>query len=246
MNILILQIDIGHGTQWGDLNTPNIIREHCIPSVKKYAAKHNYDYELITNSTYLEKIGPLDFLETENKHFSFERYLRLNSSYDAVAYIDNDVYVNKNANPLPDIDCLMASAEPEKTNSQEIFSRLNKLSADTLYFNSGVFFADNSSAKRICAYMTDRAKRKIRAKGKSTDNMMFNEYVYQENPSFQILPESWNYMPMLPGATKGLNANFLHLVGGHGKNLLKQLSNLQYPMEQLLDSIVSGQLEIEL
>ena len=40
-NLLILQIDIGGGTQWGNKNTINPIREIFIPSVKKYCKKFN-------------------------------------------------------------------------------------------------------------------------------------------------------------------------------------------------------------
>ena len=41
---LIIQIDIGEGTQWGESNTIDPIREIFIPSVKSYCAKYNYDY----------------------------------------------------------------------------------------------------------------------------------------------------------------------------------------------------------
>ena len=52
---LVIQIDIDVGTQWGDSRTINPIREIFIPSVKHYCNKFNYDYILITESTY-EKI----------------------------------------------------------------------------------------------------------------------------------------------------------------------------------------------
>ena len=38
---LVLQIDIGDGTQWGNPNTINPIREVFIPSVKQYCKKHD-------------------------------------------------------------------------------------------------------------------------------------------------------------------------------------------------------------
>ena len=49
---LIIQIDIGEGTQWGESNTIDPIREIFIPSVKSYCAKYNYDYVLIKESRY--------------------------------------------------------------------------------------------------------------------------------------------------------------------------------------------------
>ena len=39
---LIIQIDIGEGTQWGENNTIDPIREIFIPSVKSYCTKKNY------------------------------------------------------------------------------------------------------------------------------------------------------------------------------------------------------------
>ena len=47
---LILQIDIGHGTQWGNKKTIDPIREVFIPSVKNYSDKYEYEHLLITKS----------------------------------------------------------------------------------------------------------------------------------------------------------------------------------------------------
>ena len=49
---IIIQVDIGQGTQWGNNKTINPIREIFIPSVRQYCSKFNYDYLLITESTY--------------------------------------------------------------------------------------------------------------------------------------------------------------------------------------------------
>ena len=54
---LIIQIDIGKGTQWGESNTIDPIREIFIPSVKSYCAKYNYDYVLIKESRYEKNYG---------------------------------------------------------------------------------------------------------------------------------------------------------------------------------------------
>ena len=37
---IIIQIDIGEGTQWGDKNTIDPIRQIFIPSVKNYCNKN--------------------------------------------------------------------------------------------------------------------------------------------------------------------------------------------------------------
>ena len=68
---LVLQIDIGDGTQWGDERTINPIREIFIPSVKNYCEKFNYDHLVITKSVYAEKFSSFDFLASKKKHFSF-------------------------------------------------------------------------------------------------------------------------------------------------------------------------------
>ena len=79
---LVLQIDIGDGTQWGDERTINPIREIFIPSVKNYCKKFNYDHLVIKKSIYAEKFNSFDFLASEKKHFSFERYFHFDNSYD--------------------------------------------------------------------------------------------------------------------------------------------------------------------
>ena len=132
---LVIQIDIDVGTQWGDSRTINPIREIFIPSVKHYCNKFNYDYILIKESTYEKKYSDFDFLETRNKHYSFERYFHFVNDYDYTIYIDNDVYIYNNAQPLPEINGLMNAREPEG-NSSKIFREVNNLNKDFNYFNS--------------------------------------------------------------------------------------------------------------
>ena len=62
---LIIQIDIGEGTQWGENNTIDPIREIFIPSVKSYCTKNNYDYVLIKESRYEKNYGHFDFLDIQ-------------------------------------------------------------------------------------------------------------------------------------------------------------------------------------
>ena len=246
MTTLILQVDIGRGTQWGEDSTQDIIRNICIPSVKSFAKKHGYAYKLLTKSTYKERIGPFDFLMKESKHFAFERYLNLETEFDNLVYVDNDIYISSKSRELPEIEGLMAVREPGNTNSQKMFTSLNNLPSDSAYYNSGLFMADQDAAKKLGDYMIHRAKNYIRAKGKSTDNMMFNEYILEENPVFSELNEEWNYMPMLKGASKGLCANFMHLVGIDGKNFLSQLIKTGHPLHVLLEKITTGEIKVDL
>ena len=41
------------------------------------------------------------------------------------------------------------------------------------YFNSGVTFCDKNTANILSTYMLHRLKKKIRSKGKNSDNMLF-------------------------------------------------------------------------
>ena len=52
---LVIQIDIGQGTQWGNKETINPIREIFMPSVKKYCKKFDYDYVVINKSIFVIK-----------------------------------------------------------------------------------------------------------------------------------------------------------------------------------------------
>ena len=220
MNILILQIDIGIGTQWNSEVAIDPIRKLFIPSVKEYAKKFNYDYQLITNSQYEKNGGDFLFLASKEKHYSFERYFHFDQNYDFIVYIDNDVYVTKNAQPLPAIKGLMNVAEPEGRSS-DIFRQTHSIPASSKYFNSGVTFVDSRVAKHLQNYMQDRMHNKKRALGKNSDNMMLNEYILEFPSNFSELGLEWNYMPFLPNAVSLSQANFFHFVGIHGKKLLK-------------------------
>ena len=69
---LVIQIDIGQGTQWGNKETINPIREIFMPSVKKYCKKFKYDQQS-NKSIYELKYKTLFF----TKILSSERYFHL-------------------------------------------------------------------------------------------------------------------------------------------------------------------------
>tara|TARA_A100001011_G_scaffold338776_1_gene369803 strand:- start:3198 stop:3926 length:729 start_codon:yes stop_codon:yes gene_type:complete len=223
-NYLFIQIDIGQGTQWGNQKTINPIRDIFIPSVKEYCNKFNYDYYLITDSVYEKKYINFDFLETKNKHFSFERYFHFNNNYNYTIYIDNDVYIYPNAKPLPKIKGLMNVREPEG-NSSKIFRAVHNLSEDCGYFNSGVTFCDKEIATKLSKYMINRLENKSRSKGKNSDNMLLNEFILENKKHFNELGCEWNYSPFLPNSKKTNDPNFFHFVGIHGKNIINKLQD---------------------
>ena len=222
--VKIIQIDIAEGTQWGDANTNKFIRQICIPSVQRYCQKHGYEYQLITESKYEKEIGKFDFLATKLKHYAFERYYYLFGEKSFNIYLDNDIYIFNEADPLPPIKGLMNVREPEG-NSSKIFREVNNLPPDIPYYNSGVIMADKDNSKKLSEYMINRLLTYKRAKGKNTDNMMLNEYLIENEIEFNELGCEWNYMPFLPNSEKTTKPNFYHFIGGYGKAVIKLLQS---------------------
>ena len=253
MKTLILQIDIAQGTQWAPKPSINPIRKIFIPSVRRYAQAHSYDYQLVTESQYRKGYGDFGFLATKVKHFSFERYFHLKQDYDHIVYIDNDIYVFDKASPLPPIKGLMNAPEP-KGEASEIFRRFHQpqykklpkhIKRDVLggcqYLNSGVTMMDRKTAHHLQDYMLNRMRKKIRAKGpKNSDNVLLNEYILQYADSFTMLPQEWNYMPFLPNASKLTGPNFFHFVGNPGKKYLRDLLSKSPDIEDTLEKTWGG------
>jgi hypothetical protein len=233
---LIIQIDIGKGTQWGEEKTIDPIRRVFIPSVKNYCRKFNYDHLLIQKSQYEKKYGQFDFLATKTKHYSFERYFHFDNKYDYTIYIDNDVFVYPDADPLPEFKGMCNVREPEG-NSSRIFREVNNLSSSFPYFNSGVTFCDNLTAKKLSEYMLSRLQKKIRAKGKNSDNMLLNEFILQNNNLFIEIGCEWNYMPFLENSPKIKKPNFFHFVGIAGKHIINKLQDKNISLESFLSEV---------
>lgn len=233
---LILQIDIGEGTQWGNDKTINPIRDVFIPSVRNYCKKFNYEYLLIRDSVYEKKFRDFDFLASKKKHYSFERYFHFNNNYDYTIYIDNDVYIFPDAEPLPQFEGMRNAREPE-SNSSKIFRDVNNLDNSYAYFNSGVTFCDNLTSSKLASYMINRLHNKIRAKGKNSDNMMLNEFIIENKEIFKEIDSKWNYMPFLPNSNIIKKPNFFHFVGILGKEIINKLQHKNINIENFLNDI---------
>lgn len=233
---LVIQIDIDEGTQWGEKFTINPIREIFVPSVINYCKKFNYDHILIKDSIYKKKYNKFDFLETKNKHFSFERYFHFKSNYEFTIYIDNDVYVYPEAKQLPTIKGLMNAREPEG-NSSRIFRKVNNLDITYPYYNSGVTLCDNKTANHLSDYMLNRLDNKMKSKGKNSDNMLLNEFILENSNIFNEIGCEWNYMPFLPNSTKTSEPNFFHFVGIIGKKIINKLQNNRIPIIDFLEEV---------
>lgn len=233
---LILQVDIGSGTQWGDDRTINPIREILIPSVKNYCKKFNYKHLVITESLYEKKFTKLDFLATKKKHYSFERYFHFDNDYEYTIYLDNDVYIYPDSQPLPEFTGLRNAREAE-ANSSRIFREVNHLDNSYNYYNSGVTFCDKSTAKLLSNYMLHRMENKIIAKGKNSDNMLLNEFILENKKIFNEMGNEWNYMPFSSNFEKIKKPNFFHFVGMVGKEIINKLQDENINIEYFLNEL---------
>ena len=121
--LIILQMDMYVGTQWGDEPVGKVIREYCSPSVKKYCTKHGYDYQLFTESQYENHGGKFDFLVAKIKQYAIDKYYHLDHGYEKTVYLDTDIYVSEYAGKLPDIKGVMCSLESGGV-SKNLFKKL--------------------------------------------------------------------------------------------------------------------------
>lgn len=232
--VTVIQIDLEHGTQWGDENIVNFIREICIPSVQSYCRKNNYKHLLINKSEYLNYFDNFNFFDRKLKHFAFERYFHLNKTLtDATIYLDNDIYIFQNADPVEFISGLMCAQEPESETSR-IFREVNNLPNVTSYYNSGVIMCDRDTSFILSRYMLNRIKNNKKSKGKNTDNMMLNDFILENNEHFSSLDRKWNYMPFLPNGKKRDKPAFYHFVGIQGKKIIEMILKNKFDLEDFL------------
>ena len=136
----------------------------------------------------------------------------------------------------PEIKGLMNVREPEG-NSSKIFREVNNLDKDYGYYNSGVTFCDQITAKNLSKYMIYRLEHKLISKGKNSDNMLLNEFIIENKEIFKELDCIWNYMPFLPNSQKTANPNFFHFIGIHGKKIINELQNRKISLLDFLEEV---------
>ena len=235
MKTLIYQINIGNGTQWKADKIKHLLNKYCIPSVKSYAKKHNYHYRIF-NEEIFSNYGK-NFLNSKGTALAFNKYLYLKYlDYDQIAYIDTDVYILENAEKLPEVNKFSAVAEPDISETHNLYKNYYKLNNDFKYLNSGFFICDKLNAKLLSNYMINRIQLKKRGYPKNTDNGILNEYLYLNDNKFEfnILENKWNYWPHYIYSNQ-IKPNLIHFVGGDGSdyllNLIKSNENLRDYLE---------------
>tara|TARA_Y100001936_G_C15488102_1_gene366941 strand:+ start:223 stop:486 length:264 start_codon:yes stop_codon:yes gene_type:complete len=85
--------------------------------------------------------------------------------------------------------------------------------------------------------MINRLERKIKPKGKNSDNMLLNEFIIENRKIFYEMGCEWNYMPFLPNAKKTKKPNFFHFVGIMGKEIISRLQDKKINIEHFLEEI---------
>jgi hypothetical protein len=239
LKTLIYQIKIGKGTQWLSNQIIDGINKFCIPSVKAYAKKNNYDYRIFTEDIF-SNFGK-NFLNSKGTSLAFNKYLYLKYlDYDQIVYIDTDVYIFEESEKLPLVKTFAGVAEPNTSEAHKLYREYYLLNEDFQYINSGFFICDRNSATKLANYMIERVRLQKKGKPKNTDNGLLNEYLYLNDKSFKfnLLDNKWNYWPHYKYKdTDKIKPNFIHFVGGDGSeylnNLIKKNNNLKNYLEKI-------------
>ena len=85
--------------------------------------------------------------------------------------------------------------------------------------------------------MLQRLEKKIRPRGKNSDNMLLNEFILENKNIFYELGCEWNYSPFLPNSKKISNPNFFHFVGIYGKKIINKLQDNKIGIVDFLQEI---------
>ncbi len=239
MKTLVYQVNIGHGTQWGINNlTLDFINKVCIPSVLNYAKKNNYDYKIFDQDIF-SNYGK-NFLNSKGTSLSYNKYLYLgHGDYDQYIYVDTDIYIFDNAEKLPEVKTFYGVPEPEVVDTHDIFRNYYSLDGQFKYINSGFFMCNLNTANFIYRYFTNRIKEQRKGKVKNTDNGILNEFLYidNENFKFEVLDEKWNFMPHLKKNICNTKPNFMHFVGGPGKEYIRDLNKQTNDIKMFLEDV---------
>ena len=86
--------------------------------------------------------------------------------------------------------------------------------------------------------MLGRLQKKIRAKGKNSDNMLLNEFILLNNKLCSEIGCEWNYMPFLENSPKTNKPNFFHFVGIVGKHIINNLQEKNIRIESFLNELI--------
>lgn len=218
MKVLVLQVNIGSGaytygnTIRSKFDYNGMFQESCIPTVKRWAEKHSYDYKEVNEMP--EELSKMDFswycsAENKKKECTFVRYYEMaQEKYDLIVSLDTDIFIPKNAEPIP---------------VSEGYYGVSSSKVPKPGINGGVQVIDKHTGQRLSLYVRDKMNKKRRP---SVMPKSDQGYVYAFRKKYKIsqeLDESWNYMvsdeekfPIGSDYPKGIN--IIHYGGTKGRN----------------------------
>ena len=90
---------------------------------------------------------------------------------------------------------------------------------------------------RFVGSLINRLDKKIRSKGKNSDNMLLNEFILEYPNIFTEIGCEWNYMPFLQNSIKTSDPNFFHFVGIIGKQIINKLQQNRISIINFLEEV---------
>lgn len=233
MKTLIIQVKVGNasGYVYNNAEALDLFDQHLVPTVIRYCSKYGYDYMNITEYpkdidcrwfNYNTKSDNYDYSKGgKNKSATLIRYLNMNHDYDRIISLDNDIWIPKHAEPLPDLVGHHAVQDHGKT--WETFRRQNNLPQD-IFVNAGVQMVNREAGQSLYEYIKNVCQNQTPPiNNYHSDQGYMNYWRSQHKDLAYILQEKWNYMvgcrPRLKDYT---GINFVHYAGNDTRKLLHE------------------------
>ena len=234
--VLVVQVSIGISAYVYDVTSaPDDFDKHLVPTVKRYCEKYGYDYKRITeypkdiDVTFFNQPGEIDYRVPGNKQkaATLVRYTQMyQPEYDVVVSLDNDIYIPKHAEPLPEVVGHMAVQDIGKGPDGFAAYRSKVKVPNDIFVNAGVQMVDRPTGKKIYDYFKYVCDNKIPAiVGYRSDQGYMNKFRANNTEISHVLPFKWNYMS---GAHKPLlieENNFIHYCGTGRPNFYEHIKD---------------------
>jgi hypothetical protein len=218
---LIIQVKVGDAAGY-DYNKPmgNLFENVLMPSVRRYCEKNEYDYLLIEE---YPKEYDINFFHTlnpknKNKGSTLIRYLNMNRNYDRIVSLDNDIWIPKHAQRLPEINGHMAVRDIGKSWRESKTPNL----AHGKFVNGGVQMVDRATGLKIHEYFKTVVKEKIPPiNDYHSDQSYLNDWRGKNAMFAHLLDKKWNFMVSCHERRNNYNGiNFVHYAGAEARDIL--------------------------
>jgi len=202
MKTIVFQVKVGNasGYVYNDSEALDLFDEYLVPTVKRYCEKNGYDYLKIDKYpeghncrwfNYNTKSEDYDYSKGgKNKSATLVRYLSMNLDYDRIVSLDNDIWIPKHAEPLPEV--FGHCAVQDRGKSWETFRKQTKLPND-IFVNGGVQMVNRKAGQSLYRYIADICKNQTPPiNGYHSDQSYMNYWRSQNKSLSFVLPEKWN------------------------------------------------------